>query len=362
MITGSTQTVKEKFAPHHDFIYEKAVGEQLVNRKERTCPCCGKPKLRVKESSSDGTFLGGCSGCGITFGNIVQFVAAIFACGCSEATRIILRWLGREGGSHFDPNPYRPAPKRNTTSPATQFVIDEVSVLSVDNPLSAFFALSKPGIRPEGLFEFEPKVVQWRQSKNQRRSQTLIGIPVYRWLYEGFQTVNWRMYPWIGDGIRFYTGRDEYRKTLLALCGSELVGVSMRVRDKQAIEAGRPIKGLRCFHCEGEPDAMALSSVIPSDEPAIIWTNSDGCYSTSSIEWMLPLLERLEPECHVVIHDRDAAGIESAEKWCGMLGPTSINVALPLPFSEKRGADLRDWIAAGATWNDFDSLVRRGGK
>jgi P4 family phage/plasmid primase-like protien len=104
---------------------------------------------------------------------------------------------------------------------------------------------------------------------------------------------------------------------------------------------------------EGVTDQLALSQTIPGDQRAAhaVLTNPFGSTENPKRQ----LLEVFKGKLAVIIHDPDDAGEKGSKKWAAAIAEIADQThVVRLPG----GCDLREWLAAGGTFNQLRSFAR----
>lgn len=131
-------------------------------------------------------------------------------------------------------------------------------------------------------------------------------------------------------------------------------GLQLIVDDRARVARGELSQIDRIWKVEGPTDLFALYSIIPAtlrDRNPII---SCAGGSTSVSPWTSALIRGYHV---VVIHDLDSAGEQGVDKTCQLWGPAAASIT-PLRLAGKvelkKGADLRDRIIAGLTFDELE--------
>lgn len=134
-------------------------------------------------------------------------------------------------------------------------------------------------------------------------------------------------------------------------------GVQLIIDDRARVARGEPSTIDRIWKVEGPTDLVALYSIMPEAvrlrEPIVSLAGG----STSVPPWTADFI-RGYTVC--TVHDLDTAGEAGALKTCETWGPTAkaiYHVKLGDEITHKHGADLRDRIIAGATYEQIDGLA-----
>lgn len=326
---------------------------------------CGAVKGRI---SNPKTGAGGCDGCGASWGDKVGLASHLLGISNCEAKNRLANRYGIRDDS--PPIVRRPSEKKQLSLPPEAITDDGYSAHDQFLKLTGWNAANMQSVihRKAGTSEAAWRAVGtetgfWKASPKSKTLDLVAAIPIYG--CHGLTKCNHMMHSVMSKGIRVRTS-DGYGNwiettTMRRLAFGQLRdlrdsgfefdrnGVFLTLADRKLILRGEPIPELRCIHTEGEPDMLALESTVPSETPLIVWSNNDGARSTHVAKWFLPMLAKLEPVEHIIIPDRDKAGVEGAAKLAAVLSrqaPVRV-VELPLPYTEKKGADLRDWFAAG---------------
>lgn len=145
---------------------------------------------------------------------------------------------------------------------------------------------------------------------------------------------------------------------------------------KRGLDLLRKNPRAKVVKLEGEPDVIAMESVLTAEEAEdlAVLTNACGAAEVLGPEF----LKLLEGRTVYVIGDADDAGERGALKWCERLvspiapkkeskpgvpvveskGAAEVfNLVLPPEKKPKDGPDVRDMIIAGWTWPRFAALV-----
>lgn len=113
------------------------------------------------------------------------------------------------------------------------------------------------------------------------------------------------------------------------------------------------------FSVEGPTDAMALLSIIPEDkrDHYLVVCNAAG----ASENLKSSVAHHFAAQQVVIIRDADATGEAGAATWMQSIklhSPASLcQVHLPYQVVEKKGADLRQWIGEGHTFDELLEMV-----
>ena len=105
------------------------------------------------------------------------------------------------------------------------------------------------------------------------------------------------------------------------------------------------------WKCEGIPDALAMSALVPADQ--IVVSNIMGAKSAAKC----PIGSFKDKRVYTVA-DADQPGVEGAERFAAKVASVASEswiVRLPYPVTENNGKDVRDFIIDG---HSFDELLQ----
>lgn len=133
-------------------------------------------------------------------------------------------------------------------------------------------------------------------------------------------------------------------------------GIQLIIDDRARVARGEPSTIERIWKVEGPTDLVALYSVMPAELRNANPILSCAGGSTSVSPWTAEVIRGY----HVVVcHDLDGAGEAGAKKTCETWGPAAASITpirLAGKVEIKKGADLRDHVRAGMTFEDLESL------
>jgi hypothetical protein len=349
----------------HEIILNVARQNELAAEgKHFNCPKCSFKKARIsnaKNTPEKPTF-GGCDSCGDKWKDVFAFVAAVNNSSPVDAKNEIAKYLGVFGGSNYQPREMPAAAQKSDQIPIADDGYSAHREILLTSPANesilSMFSHRKRPASVQSLLDIGVVAAKWQSSQHSKHKQSVIAIPICG--HRDLSVCNYALYSLGSNGVRCRVQvdgqwADEYRAKQLAFSRSpgqdrsDRCGVFLSARHRQMILDGIPIAGLKCISTEGETDLAGLLSILPTDEPYIVWANSDGARSRNCADWYLPMLAKLKPTEHIIIRDCDEAGIKSARDWAKILSryaPTKV-VELPMPYTETKGADLRDWLNDG---------------
>lgn len=195
-----------------------------------------------------------------------------------------------------------------------------------------------------------------------RNQFTVLAVPVIGQQLDTSKPVGWAIYNTTGGPLPKLGQNDQVEwisKPKLTF-GSQpgVIGDIERIKSAAVV-----------WKLEGISDLLAWYSMpnVPDDHAA--FTNAMGC-SERPAKWMAELCR---DKTVYVVHDCDLPGQRGATGWtengrqrpgwCSELATAATecrNVVLPYPIAETHGQDLRDWIAAGGTFDDLRKLAASG--
>ena len=326
--------------------------------RHHLCPC-GSIKLRI---SNRDTGAGGCDACGVRWTNLADMAGHLLGIdGDVAKDRLADRFGIVSNGSVQKVSP----PVATQLAPDGYIRHPEILTSHGWHAECArrFIAYYSDGFSASALEDAGMEMLDW-QATSTAKICKVPAIPILRG--PNLDLVNYTIYG-LDTGKRLAYGR--YPKDRDADIPFDRNGVSMSLAAREMMLRGEPVKGLRIVKTEGISDYLALLSIIPPDEPYLVWSNNDGASSTNCAEWLLPLFDRLRPSEYIIIHDRDLAGVNGADKWARIfdghrlseadetLGHSVKVVELPMEYTEKKGADLMDWLRQGNRVLDIETLI-----
>ena len=221
-----------------------------------------------------------------------------------------------------------------------------------------------PPLSPADIRAFNALVGNYSQFQG-KYSQAVFSIPAYDpsslhlCNHEIFSLVN-------ADGIQQRTkdDRGEWKSERVKVLASEKNNIDGIIASRETLEllrAGEAIENAIVVKAEGPKDCVVADSIArASGQTVLAFTNLFGARSPHAIKAMMEQLAKIKPSKFIVVHDRDTAGQEGAKQWCHAAAEICtdvVNVLLPFPMAEKKGADLRDWAKESPrTWEDFIGL------
>ena len=194
-----------------------------------------------------------------------------------------------------------------------------------------------------------------------RGRDKVLAIPVYGPKLDAADPVNWIISRIDGGKLQIFRGRkgsELVSKVTMPKGSSGIVGVPAQLKQDTAT----------FWKTEGPTDALALLSAsgFPADGHAVFTTPFGAKEKPAE-----GILDLMKGKTINVVHDADKPGQEGAmwiggkrrrsPGWCPRLALVADqvrNIKLPFPLEPSSGKDLRDYIAAGATWEDLQGLAR----
>jgi len=138
------------------------------------------------------------------------------------------------------------------------------------------------------------------------------------------------------------------------LIGNHGLQLILDDRRRLAADPSAPSTIDRIWKVEGPTDLFALYSIMPPTARATNPIISCAGGSTSVSPWTASLIRGYHV---VVVHDLDTAGEQGVDKTCQLWGPAAASIT-PLRLAGKvelkKGADLRDRIIAGLTFDELE--------
>ncbi len=334
-----------------------------ADKRKHDCPQCGERKFKRSEKGF------GCDGCGLKGTNPIDYVAVKKGLPANEVRDHMATVSGVTSSRKQVDAPK--LKKRILSSPvAKELALDGYSKhnatfepIAVLDKFAPYFVLRKPPVTVESLKLAGATCGQWKQFANSRSSQNVIGIPTYG---PNLDLVNWSMYSATGGKIQSRQKVEEngekkwITEQLLkrsAFSRSDRVGIFLSLAARELVLAGQPIEGLKILKLEGGSDFLAMVDRIPTDEKWIVTSSSFGCRWSDEINWLIPLLAKIEPIQCIVVPDCDLAGIAGASDWARELSAIAPTKVLQLPFEIGTKKDVRDFLNAGNGFAELQALI-----
>jgi phage/plasmid primase-like uncharacterized protein len=217
----------------------------------------------------------------------------------------------------------------------------QVRLLDWQSLTATGFITAKPPITSEAIQQAGGYLAKW--PANGSEPHYCVAFPAHRKPDKPSGIILYR-----ADGCDFPAVPDCKLKQRKTHCvrGSKDGWVAVGGRDK--LKTAKVI-----WKCEGVPDALALSAILPDGHIAV--TNLMGAKSAANCP-----LEMFNGKRVNVVADADKPGIEGAESFASKVSAFAGDVRvvrLPFPVTEDHGKDVRDWINEGGTFDELQKLA-----
>lgn len=324
-------------------LVEYGFAVEIADGRMHDCPCCGKKKFKISDRHR---CIGGCNtpGCNLNehrFASVIDLATGSGKFTAREALRIAQQMLaGEKGIAHSRPGQQKLLASNSRTNPkkktkrklADDGFSDHPQTIKLSDKLNKNMASQFCRRKNLSLEVFEAcggRTGQWQLSR-EHQVNYFAGIPIYSG--PELKVCNWAIYPW--SKAEFWKGCSKtsaFGSFEDEDPASDRVGICCSIKDREILLAGKPRPDLRVIKTEGVSDFLKVREWMDSaSEPTLVWTNSDGAYSTltkaDGAEWFFPMLRRLTPKLFCVLHDRDEAGVAGAIKWTNILSRPTLEV------------------------------------
>ena len=299
-------------------------GEHL-DGEHHPCPKCGgADRFRMIDEKAGAVLCNQCfrEECGDGFAAIKWMTGCTFGEALEQVADFVGIELKRKKGKR--PDPFKAA--------------------KWSSQLCRYLEHAKPGIHEKELLAAGAK-------QGNHHKETVVALPVLGPSLDPHKPIGLTMFSAMGGGIPLAkTGEILKIKTVKTNKDAKGGFVGSHSAELNKLESSRFV-----IKTEGPSCMLALQHVIPAELRSSYLVVSNAHGASENPAWMAGKLADFNV---VIVADPDEAGEKGAKKWAGIVavlqreGLTTRIVRMP-----NAGEDLRDWINAGNTFDDFLHLV-----